>query len=113
MRVALGAAVGTLWYNDPKLHCDLDGMLALLQKAPDWMADWLFSAAFEGARQVLASIRAHFLDLDLWPLVRVVPGDRSLETFFEEVREDAKFTAGACELQAIIEKEDKDVNDSV
>lgn len=45
--------------------------------------------------------------------MRVIPGNRSLEAFFEEVREDAKFADGACELQAIAEKEDSDVNDSV
>lgn len=112
MWVAFATTVGTLWYQDPKLRHDLYSVLAVLQKSLGRMNEWLFSAAFEGARQVLAGIRAHLPDLDLGSFVRTVVGDRSPDMFFEEVREDAKFVAGACELQAIIE-EDKDANDSV
>lgn len=112
MRVALGAAVGTLWYQDPVLRHELDGVLMLLQESPMHMGMWLFSSAFEGARQVLASVWAHFPDLELGPLVRTEVGDRKSEMFFEDVREKAKFAAGACKLQAIIEKEHLAVTES-
>ena len=67
---------------------------------------------FVGARQVLASIRAHYPGMSLRPLVRVVTGERGLETFFNEVSEGAVFVAGACELQEIIKRVDKDVDGS-
>lgn len=102
-----------LWYNDPELRRDLDGMLAPLWKSPEQMSDWLFSAVFEGARQVLASVRAHHPGMDLGPPVWVVPSDWSPETLFEEVRDDAKFAAGACELQTIIKRAARDVDGSL
>lgn len=112
MWVALGSTIGTLWYNELELRRNLDSVLALLQMAPGQMTNWLFSAAFEGAHQVLAGVRAHHPAMDLRPLVRVVPGDQNLEAFFEEVSEDAEFAAGAYEPQTIVKRAPKDVDGS-
>lgn len=65
------------------------------------MGDWLYSATFEGACQVLAGVRARYLEIALRPLVHEVPGDQDLETYFKEISEEAEFAAGACELQNI------------
>lgn len=91
MHGALGVAVGTLFRGDPDLRFDLETVLSLLGRSPQKMKDWLFSAAYEGARQVLAGMRAHNADMNLGPLVRSMLGDHESEHFFEEVSEDAEF----------------------
>lgn len=105
-------AVGTLWRNNAKLCSDLDGVLAMLREAPTQLEDWLNSTAFEGARQVLAGVRACYPEVALGLLVREVPIDRDLETYFEEVSEEAEFAAGACVLQEISKRVERDVNNS-
>ena len=76
------------------------------------MGNWQYSATFKGARQVLAGVRARYLEIPLRPLVREVPGDRDLETYFEEVSKEAEYATGACELQKISKRVERDVNDS-
>lgn len=41
---------------------------------------------------------AHNAKMILGPLVRSMPGDREPRLFFEEVSDDAEFTAGAYDL---------------
>lgn len=101
MCVALGKAIGTLWWGDRELRSDLGSVMELLQWAPNQLLDWQLSAAFEGARQVLAGVGAHHMMIPLAPLVREAPGGHSVESYFEEVADEAKYAAGACELKEI------------
>jgi hypothetical protein len=47
---ALGVAVGTPFYGDPRLQTDIETVLTLLGQCTDQLEDWICSAAFEGAR---------------------------------------------------------------
>lgn len=49
MKVALGVAMGTLFHEDPRLSVDIEMVLSLLEKSPEQLEDWIYSAAFEGA----------------------------------------------------------------
>lgn len=103
MMVALTVVVG-IWYRDPTLGADLESILAHLEGCPEWMMEWQFSGAFEGARMALALVRAHYPSVNLHELVRSTPERREPPMFFDEVRVDAKFVAGACDLDNIIEQ---------
>ena len=94
------------------LRSDLGSVMELLQQAPNQLLDWQLSAAFEGARQVLAGLRAHHATIPIAPLVREAPGERSVESYFEEVADEAKYAAGACELKEISLRYAGDENDS-
>ena len=67
MKVALGVAMGTLFREDPRLSADIETVLSLLGKSPEQLEDWIYSTAFEGARQVCAGVRAHHPNMNLWP----------------------------------------------
>ena len=104
MHAALGIAVGTLFRGDPDLRTDLDTVVTLFGRSPQQMEDWLFFAAYVGACQVLAGVWAHNANIKLSPLVSTMPGDREPRLFFEEVSEDAVYTARACDLQGIVKE---------
>lgn len=56
---------------------------------------------------MLAGMQAHNADMNLGPLVWIMPGNRDPKSFFEEVSDDAEFAAGACDLRGIIKKAPK------
>lgn len=55
MRVSLGAAVGTIWYQDPELRHDMDSVLVLLQMAP---TRWPIGSSLLPSRELAKSWRA-------------------------------------------------------
>jgi hypothetical protein len=59
MRTTLGTACGTLYRGEEDLDDTLDGIIKLLEKASDQLLDWQYSAAYEGAMRVLASVSVH------------------------------------------------------
>lgn len=70
MTTALGIAAGTLFAGHSGPTSDLEVVLELLADSSNQLDDWLYSTAFEGAHQVLASVRAHFPNANLWTIVR-------------------------------------------
>ena len=61
---------------------------------------------------MLAGLRAHHAAIPIAPLIQEAPGARSVESFFEEVADQAKYAAGACELKEISLRYIADENDS-
>jgi hypothetical protein len=70
MTTALGIAAGTLLAGHLHLSSDLEVILELLVDSSNQLVDWIYYAAFEGARQVLAGIQAHHPNTNLWSIVR-------------------------------------------
>ena len=64
----------------------------------------MYYAAFEGARQVLAGVRAHFPNANLWTIVRPPAGSPNPQAFLQEVIEEAEYAAGVCPLQGVIKE---------
>lgn len=82
---------------------DLESILTRLHGCHGRMSEWQFSGAFEGARMVLALVRAHYPGVKLEELVTTNPPSWEPAMFFEEFKEDAKYVDGACDLLNVIE----------
>lgn len=98
MHGALGVAVCMLFHGDPRLQPDLETVLTLLGQSAEQMEDWLYSAAFEGARQVFVGVRVHHPNMNLWLLVHTASGGCNPNQYFAEVSGDVDYAAGACDL---------------
>lgn len=107
MTIALGIAIGTLFAGDPRLSPDLEVVLELLGNFVKQLEDWIYSAAFEGARQVLAGVRDHYPNTNPWSLVRPPTGSPNPQLFLQQVVKEAEYTDGVCPLQDIIKRRPK------
>lgn len=104
MKTTLGVAVGTLFCDDPRLMSEINTILDLLGRSPGQLEDWIYYAAFEGARQVCAGVRAHHPNINLWSLVRPPPRSRNPQKFLEEVTKEVGYAAGVCPVQNIFKR---------
>lgn len=104
MCTALGTVCGTLYHGEEGLDDTLDGVVKLLEKAPDQLLDWQCSAAYEGAMRVLANVRVHLPHIDLGLLVHGTAECPPLEPSSVEVGAEAKYVTDACKLEEILKR---------
>lgn len=104
MTTTLGVAVGTLFVGDPRLSSDLEVILELLGDSSNHLEDWIYSAAFEAARQVLVAVRAYHPNTNLWSIVRPPTGSANPQLFLQEVVKEAEYAAGVSPLQDIVKR---------
>ena len=72
MHLVLGIAAGTLWRGDDAFQGNLDSIVELLSRAPRQLLDWKYSAVYEGARRMLAGVRARHPSLSLAPIIHIL-----------------------------------------